>query len=151
MLKTPVVSSLCVQCLEQCFHAEGNGLQLNVLHSDEYKVSRGRALILQIKIKYMNQIQTKGEHSVNVSLYCSLSRLSNLIWLTTPWTAGSWWRSSLRGKYGSRWEGTCKMHGSDIGSKRSGYITDTLRNGYNLVVQCLQRSLMWIIHVIKLV
>ncbi|XP_075889902.1 protein unc-13 homolog D isoform X2 [Nelusetta ayraudi] len=26
-----------LQCLEQCFHAEGNGLQLNSLHSDEYK------------------------------------------------------------------------------------------------------------------
>uniref|UniRef100_A0A8C4ILE4 Unc-13 homolog D n=1 Tax=Dicentrarchus labrax TaxID=13489 RepID=A0A8C4ILE4_DICLA len=28
-----------LQCLEQCFHAEGNGLPLNALHSDEYKVS----------------------------------------------------------------------------------------------------------------
>ncbi|XP_005923870.1 protein unc-13 homolog D [Haplochromis burtoni] len=26
-----------LQCLEQCFHAEGNGLPLNKLHSDEYK------------------------------------------------------------------------------------------------------------------
>uniref|UniRef100_A0A3Q3VX94 Uncharacterized protein n=1 Tax=Mola mola TaxID=94237 RepID=A0A3Q3VX94_MOLML len=26
-----------LQCLEQCFHAEGNGLPLNALHSDEYK------------------------------------------------------------------------------------------------------------------
>ncbi|XP_061611675.1 protein unc-13 homolog D isoform X3 [Phyllopteryx taeniolatus] len=26
-----------LQCLEQCFHGEGNGLPLNVLHSDEYK------------------------------------------------------------------------------------------------------------------
>lgn len=33
-------SPLCsFQCLEQCFHAEGNGLPLNSLHSDEYKVS----------------------------------------------------------------------------------------------------------------
>ncbi|XP_035516807.1 protein unc-13 homolog D [Morone saxatilis] len=27
-----------LQCLEQCFHAEGNGLPLKALHSDEYKV-----------------------------------------------------------------------------------------------------------------
>ncbi|XP_042253604.1 protein unc-13 homolog D [Thunnus maccoyii] len=26
-----------LQCLEQCFHAEGNGLPLQTLHSDEYK------------------------------------------------------------------------------------------------------------------
>ncbi|XP_029384116.1 protein unc-13 homolog D [Echeneis naucrates] len=26
-----------LQCLEQCFHAEGNGLPLNALHSEEYK------------------------------------------------------------------------------------------------------------------
>ncbi|KAM9837405.1 protein unc-13 homolog D [Aulostomus maculatus] len=26
-----------LQCLEQCFHAEGNGLPLKTLHSDEYK------------------------------------------------------------------------------------------------------------------
>ncbi|XP_038591376.1 protein unc-13 homolog D [Micropterus salmoides] len=26
-----------LQCLEQCFHAEGNGLPLTTLHSDEYK------------------------------------------------------------------------------------------------------------------
>ncbi|KAK7918943.1 hypothetical protein WMY93_010227 [Mugilogobius chulae] len=26
-----------LQCLEQCFHAEGNGLPLSTLHSDEYK------------------------------------------------------------------------------------------------------------------
>ncbi|XP_041830237.1 protein unc-13 homolog D [Melanotaenia boesemani] len=26
-----------LQCLEQCFHAEGNGLPLDTLHSDEYK------------------------------------------------------------------------------------------------------------------
>ncbi|XP_028263625.1 protein unc-13 homolog D isoform X2 [Parambassis ranga] len=26
-----------LQCLEQCFHAEGNGLPLKALHSDEYK------------------------------------------------------------------------------------------------------------------
>uniref|UniRef100_A0A3B4WEI8 Unc-13 homolog D n=1 Tax=Seriola lalandi dorsalis TaxID=1841481 RepID=A0A3B4WEI8_SERLL len=26
-----------LQCLEQCFHAEGNGLPLNALHSDDYK------------------------------------------------------------------------------------------------------------------
>ncbi|KAJ8264152.1 hypothetical protein GJAV_G00145820 [Gymnothorax javanicus] len=26
-----------LQCLEQCFHAEGNGLQLDTLHTDEYK------------------------------------------------------------------------------------------------------------------
>uniref|UniRef100_A0A8C6SG08 Unc-13 homolog D (C. elegans) n=1 Tax=Neogobius melanostomus TaxID=47308 RepID=A0A8C6SG08_9GOBI len=26
-----------LQCLEQCFHAEGNGLPLNTLHSSEYK------------------------------------------------------------------------------------------------------------------
>lgn len=25
--------------MEQCFHAEGNGLSMNTLHSDEYKVS----------------------------------------------------------------------------------------------------------------
>lgn len=30
------------QCLEQCFHAEGNGLPLNALHSDDYKVSNYR-------------------------------------------------------------------------------------------------------------
>uniref|UniRef100_A0A7N6BIQ5 Unc-13 homolog D (C. elegans) n=1 Tax=Anabas testudineus TaxID=64144 RepID=A0A7N6BIQ5_ANATE len=30
---------LCVfQCLEQCFHAEGNGLPLTTLHSDDYKI-----------------------------------------------------------------------------------------------------------------
>ncbi|KAM9716012.1 protein unc-13 homolog D isoform 1-T1 [Menidia menidia] len=27
-----------LQCLEQCFHAEGNGLPLETLHSDEYKM-----------------------------------------------------------------------------------------------------------------
>ncbi|XP_034050433.1 protein unc-13 homolog D [Thalassophryne amazonica] len=27
-----------LQCLEQCFHADGNGLPLQALHSDEYKV-----------------------------------------------------------------------------------------------------------------
>ncbi len=27
------------QCLEQCFHAEGNGLSLETLHTEEYKVS----------------------------------------------------------------------------------------------------------------
>ncbi|CAB1449037.1 unnamed protein product [Pleuronectes platessa] len=27
-----------LQCLEQCFHAEGNGLPLKSLHSDEYKI-----------------------------------------------------------------------------------------------------------------
>ncbi|KAG7232861.1 hypothetical protein INR49_008029 [Caranx melampygus] len=27
-----------LQCLEQCFHGEGNGLPLNTLHSDEYKI-----------------------------------------------------------------------------------------------------------------
>nr|XP_061807192.1 protein unc-13 homolog D-like [Nerophis lumbriciformis] len=26
-----------LQCLEQCFHGEGNGLSLNTLHSDDYK------------------------------------------------------------------------------------------------------------------
>ncbi|XP_035468470.2 protein unc-13 homolog D isoform X2 [Scophthalmus maximus] len=29
-----------LQCLEQCFHAEGNGLPLKALHSDEYKTLR---------------------------------------------------------------------------------------------------------------
>ncbi|XP_067100651.1 protein unc-13 homolog D isoform X3 [Osmerus mordax] len=27
-----------LQCLEQCFHAEGNGLPLDILHTDDYKV-----------------------------------------------------------------------------------------------------------------
>ncbi|XP_030630758.1 protein unc-13 homolog D [Chanos chanos] len=27
-----------LQCLEQCFHAEGNGLPLETLHTDEYKI-----------------------------------------------------------------------------------------------------------------
>ncbi|CAG02572.1 unnamed protein product, partial [Tetraodon nigroviridis] len=27
-----------LQCMEQCFYAEGNGLSMNTLHSDEYKV-----------------------------------------------------------------------------------------------------------------
>uniref|UniRef100_A0A8C2ASM6 Unc-13 homolog D (C. elegans) n=1 Tax=Cyprinus carpio TaxID=7962 RepID=A0A8C2ASM6_CYPCA len=30
-----------LQCLEQCFHAEGNGLSLETLHTEEYKVSVG--------------------------------------------------------------------------------------------------------------
>ncbi|XP_055032990.2 protein unc-13 homolog D [Misgurnus anguillicaudatus] len=29
-----------LQCLEQCFHAEGNGLPLETLHTDEYKTLR---------------------------------------------------------------------------------------------------------------
>ncbi|XP_051968495.1 protein unc-13 homolog D [Xyrauchen texanus] len=29
-----------LQCLEQCFHAEGNGLTLETLHTDEYKTLR---------------------------------------------------------------------------------------------------------------
>ncbi|XP_056626913.1 protein unc-13 homolog D [Triplophysa dalaica] len=29
-----------LECLEQCFHAEGNGLPLETLHTDEYKILR---------------------------------------------------------------------------------------------------------------
>ncbi|XP_034426967.1 protein unc-13 homolog D [Hippoglossus hippoglossus] len=31
-----------LQCLEQCFHAEGNGLPLKSLHSDEYKILKAQ-------------------------------------------------------------------------------------------------------------
>ena len=31
---------IVLQCLEQCFHAEGNGLPLLALQSEEYKVRR---------------------------------------------------------------------------------------------------------------
>ncbi|KAF4084812.1 hypothetical protein AMELA_G00110300 [Ameiurus melas] len=34
-----------LQCLEQCFHAEGNGLPLETLHTDEYKALNERLML----------------------------------------------------------------------------------------------------------
>lgn len=54
-LSTIPIPLLCaLQCLEQCFHAEGNGLQLNTLHSNEYKVSRRWTEYFQNKISTQN-------------------------------------------------------------------------------------------------
>lgn len=100
----------CVfQCLEQCFHAEGNGLPLKTLHSDQYKVINLRITCFHLFRPKWNRLRKVAKSRVKNTQFTmkSLSRLfrfSNLTWLTIPWAAISYLRSSLRGKYGSRWD-----------------------------------------------
>uniref|UniRef100_A0A8C1PVU6 Unc-13 homolog D (C. elegans) n=1 Tax=Cyprinus carpio TaxID=7962 RepID=A0A8C1PVU6_CYPCA len=56
------------QCLEQCFHAEGNGLSLETLHTEEYKVS----ICLHFLQKVFN-----GEKYGAVTLITSYKRSEN--------------------------------------------------------------------------
>lgn len=93
------------QCLEQCFHAEGNGLPLNALHSDEYKVStwtqRG---FIPFSLICVYSISDQNDAREHILCFSRVSRLSKRTWLTTLRAASSSWRSSLKGKYGSRWD-----------------------------------------------
>ncbi|XP_060883777.1 protein unc-13 homolog D [Labrus mixtus] len=73
-----------LQCLEQCFHAEGNGLPLNSLHSEEYKTLKGhlthnslssRQLVEKFfKRKIREQKEYSGEKYGAVTLLASYRR-----------------------------------------------------------------------------
>lgn len=55
-----VLDLYCVvfQCFEQCFHAEGNGLPMDVLHTEDYQVSD------YCSLNYSDLLQQKGFSSV---------------------------------------------------------------------------------------
>uniref|UniRef100_A0A3B4C2A6 Unc-13 homolog D (C. elegans) n=1 Tax=Pygocentrus nattereri TaxID=42514 RepID=A0A3B4C2A6_PYGNA len=59
----PETCVLCVwQCLEQCFHAEGNGLPLEMLHTDEYKTLQ--SLLMLNSMSYQQLIEKFFERKI---------------------------------------------------------------------------------------
>ncbi|KAM3859899.1 protein unc-13 homolog D [Diretmus argenteus] len=76
-----------LQCLEQCFHAEGNGLPLDTLHSDEYKILKahltynslsGQQLVEKfLEKKVTEQNVYSGEKYGAVTLLTSYKRSDN--------------------------------------------------------------------------
>ncbi|KAL7869518.1 hypothetical protein AOLI_G00135060 [Acnodon oligacanthus] len=51
-----------LQCLEQCFHAEGNGLPLEMLHTDEYKTLQ--SLLMLNSMSYQQLIEKFFERKI---------------------------------------------------------------------------------------
>ncbi|XP_026171952.1 protein unc-13 homolog D [Mastacembelus armatus] len=70
-----------LQCLEQCFHAEGNGLSLNTLHSDEYKALKAHltfnSLSSQELVQKFFQRKTKEQHTYSGEKYGAVTLLTS--------------------------------------------------------------------------